>query len=177
MIPAYEILTQCVTQAKDGTKIDLTGEDGSAGIPDAHIVAVKVPYRRDERQRFALNIPRPALVFVAPLRIDCPLEAGTDQTAIVYYNVLAQILHTSLSIHTDVILKNILKWEQQVRRYFHTGNLRAQVMDASDGLMILSSSGPSESFEIRDFHIFDDCVSAIPIRFQCWEAHDTDGRV
>lgn len=176
MIPAWEILTQCVTQAQDGTKIDLTGEDSSTGIIDEHILAVKVPYTRDQRQRFTI-MPRPALVFVAPLTIQSPLEAGTDQTAVVYYNVLAQILHTSLSIHTDVTLKNILKWEQQVRRYFHTGNLRAQVLNPTDGLMILSSSGPSKTFDIKDFHVFDDCVAAIPISFQCWEAHDTDGRV
>lgn len=176
MIPAWEILSKCVTQAQDGTKIDLTGEDGSNGIPDAHIFAVKVPYTRDQRQRFAIT-PRPALVFVAPLTIRSPLEAGTDQTAIVFYDVLAQILHTSLSVHTDVMLKNILKWEQQVRRYFHTGNLRAEVMNATDGLMILSSAGPSKTFDIRDFHVFDDCVAAIPLTFQCWEAHDSDGRV
>jgi hypothetical protein len=176
MIPGYEILTQCVTQAQDGSKIDLTGEDGSAGIIDAHIFAIKVPYGHDQRQRFAIT-PRPALVFVAPLTINSPLEAGTDQTAVVYYNVLAQILHTSLSVHLDVTLKNVLKWEQQVRRYFHTTNLRAQVMSATDGMMILSSSGPDKTFDIKDFHVFDDCVSAIPISFQCWEAHDEDGRV
>jgi hypothetical protein len=176
MIPAYEILTQCVTQAKDGDKIDLTGEDGSLGIVDDHIYAVKVPYTRDQRQRFAIT-PRPALVFCAPRKVRCPLEGGDNQKSLVFYDVLAQILHTSLSVHTDVVLKNILKWEQQVRRYFHTGNLRNQVFNTSDGMCTLVGVDQVDPFDDRQFHLFDDCVSAIPITFKVWEPHDTDGRV
>lgn len=176
MIPAYEILTQCVAQAKDGTKIDLTGESGSAGIIDEHIFAVKVPYTRDQRQRFTIT-PRPALVFCAPRRVRTPLEAGDNQKAVVLYDVLAQILHTSLSVHTDGTLQNILKWEQQIRRYFHTGNLRNEVFNTSDGMVTLASVQDADPFDEKQFHLFDDCVAAIPITFKCWEPHDTDGRV
>lgn len=176
MIPAWEILSQCVTQCQDGTKIDLTGEDSTAGIPDAHIFAVKVPYTRDQRERFAITV-RPALVFCAPRKVRVPLSGGDNTKALVFYDVLAQILHTSLSIHSDGTLKNILKWEQQVRRYFHTGNLRNQVFNTSDGMVTLVGVDQVDPFDDKLFHLFDDCVTAIPITFKCWEPHDTDGRV
>ena len=176
MIPAWEILNQCVTQCKDGTKIDLTGESSSAGIPDGHIFAVKVPYTRDPRQRFPIT-PRPALVFCAPRSVRVPLSGGDNTKALVFYDVLAQILHTSLSIHQDVTLQNILKWEQQIRRYFHTGNVRNAIHNATDGMVTLVSVDQVDPLDDKQFHLFDDCVSAIPITFKCWEPHDTDGRV
>lgn len=176
MIPAWEILSKCVTLAQNGSYVDLSGESSSAGIIDEHILAVKVPYTRDQRQRFAIT-PRPALVFCAPRRVRNPLEAGDNTKAVVLYDVLAQILHTSLSVHTDVTLQNILKWEQQIRRFFHTGNLRNEVFNTSDGMCTLAAVQDGDPFDEKQFHLFDDCVSAIPITFKVWEPHDTDGRV
>lgn len=176
MIPAVSILSECVSQA--AAQIDLTNYAGTAGtgIPAAHILAVKVPYTRDPRQRFAVT-PRPALVFCAPRRVRTPLEGGDNQKAVVLYDVLAQILHTSLSIHTDSIMQDILKWEFNVRRYFHTGNLRNQVFNTSDGMCTLAAAQDADPFDEKQFHLFDDCVSAIPLTFKVWEPHDTDGRV
>lgn len=175
MIPLWEILSQCVTQCQDGTKIDLTGEDSSDGIPDAHILAVKVPYSRDQRERFAIT-PRPALVFSPGTKINSPASAGNNKEKVVFYPVLAQILHTSLSVHTDVTLKNILKWEYQVRRYFDMNNLRGAVFD-DGGKVTLAPVTEVDVFNDKMFHIFDDCVAAIPIVFKCLEPHNADGRV
>lgn len=175
MIPASSILSECVSQAV--SQIDLTSAtSGGPAIPAAHVLAVKVPYTRDQRQRFTVT-PRPALVFCAPRRVRTPLEGGDNQKAVVLYDVLAQILHTSLSLHTDPILQDILKWEFNIRRYFHTGNLRNQVHTPADGMLTLAAAQDADPFDEKQFHLFDDCVSAIPITFKVWEPHDTDGRV
>lgn len=174
MIPAWEILTECVSQAQ--SQIDLTGESATVGILNEHVMSVVVPYSRDSRSRFAIT-PRPALVFTAPRSVSSPASAGNNCEDYVFYVVLAQILHTELSLHTSTNTQNILKWEYNVRRYFSMGNLRNEVFDTEGRVTLATIPQNVDVFNEKIFHVFDDCVAAIPIAFKCIEPHDADGRV
>lgn len=177
MSTANDILDQCKTQAL--ARIDLTGVGEAPGIVDSarsNVFLTEVPYTRDRRDRFN-SLPKPALIF-SLVKTDSPLEAGDNQKAVVWYTVVAQILDTEYDVlaTTDKSAAR-QKWEQNIRQYVHTGNLRDAVFDASLGMVTLAYVGNVDQMDEKLLHARDDGVVTIPIVFKSWEPHDTDGRV
>lgn len=175
-IPAWEILNYCVTQAQDGTKIDLTGEGDQIGIADDAIIPVMTGYRRDEKPTLAIST-RPALLFVAPRTVRTPASAGDNTKAWRLYTVLAQILDTDVSTFSADKVQARMKWENSIAMYFHMGNLRNAVFDTTSGMVTNCYVENVDTFDERVWPIFNDCVCIVPITFKCLQPHDTDGRV
>ena len=172
MSPAWDILNACVQQARD--EIDLTGEDGTPGIISERVIAATVPYARDRRQLDTV-VNRPALIFTPPRTVETPSSAGTNRTGVALYTVVAQIVHTDFSLVSGPVLKNVLKWEYNVRRYFHMGNLRQGVW-TERGFMSLAASQKVDVLNEKLFYLWDDAVAVVPITFKVTEPHDARGR-
>jgi hypothetical protein len=176
VIPANAILDQLKAQAL--AEIDLTGSGSAPGIVDTlrqNVFITEVPWTVDRRDRFK-SFPRPSLIF-SLVKTNAPLEAGDNQKAVVFYTVVAQVLDTEFDMlaTTDKSAAR-QKWEQNIRRYVHTGNLQDAVFDTSDGMVTLAFVGNIDQLDEKLLHARDDGVVTIPIVFKCWEPHDTNGR-
>ena len=171
--PAYSILTQCVAQAK--SQLDLAGVGSAAGIPDANVYGLNVPYSREQRQRLSFA-SRPALIFSVVRNAALPVEAGDNGRYVAYYTVLAQILHSQHELRLNEITESILQWEYRIHNYFHMGNLRQSADLENTWYITLSPVQQVDLTDERLFHIWDDAVAVIPITFKSTEFHNTEGR-
>lgn len=178
MIPAYEILTQLValtrSDATGGPFVDLSGEDGSPGIPDEHIRALSDSYRRDRRDRFAV-LPKPGVIYTIQ-RVSEPAGGGTNNYSYAWYAVVCQIIHSDLEFNDSPVFKSRLKWEYELRRFLMHGNLRNTVNDSSDGILETIHTPTTDQLRAREFEEFDDCVAAIQVDFKVKELHRSSGR-
>lgn len=171
--PAEDILDALVDQAKN--QLSFSGVTGAPSIPDSHVQMATVPYTRDERQRFAATIPRPALVFSTARSVGLDPAAVDNHRYVAMYTFLAQFLHTELDQQVSAITRSIQKWEYTLRNYLHMGNLRQAADDTNWKITLVSVS----NVDLRDerlFAVFDDSVAVIPFQVKSTEQHSSDGR-
>lgn len=168
----WDICDEVRNQIRD--RIDFESYDGLRPPSKENIRVWMIPFGSNSQGERRVGFPA---ILVSPGRIaEIPPSGGTNARDDVIYPVLIQIVMRTATEFDEGTIRTLLKWGEQIRKYFNQQNLRGEVWE-SQGYVNIAWVEGMDFIDERQFQLQGDCVQAIPLSVMSREPRDSDGLV